>query len=71
MGGSVEEAELNDDEAKKVAAALLVHLPRPFLQLRPNAVASPAPRNSPASMAMATEREMGREMMSGRLLGMV
>jgi hypothetical protein len=27
MGGSVEEGELDDDEAEKVAAALLVHLP--------------------------------------------
>jgi hypothetical protein len=26
MGGSVEEGELDDDEAEKVAAALLVHL---------------------------------------------
>jgi hypothetical protein len=34
-------------------------------------VAPPAPRNSPASTATATEREMGREMMSGRFLEMV
>jgi hypothetical protein len=34
-------------------------------------VAPPALRTSPASTAMATEREMGREMMSRRLLGMV
>jgi hypothetical protein len=44
---------------------------RPFLQRRPDAVAPPVPRNSPGSTATATEREMGRKMMSGRLLEMV
>jgi hypothetical protein len=44
---------------------------RSFLQRRPDAVAPPAPRSSLASTATATEREMGREMMYGRLLGMV
>jgi hypothetical protein len=44
---------------------------RLFLQRRPDAVVPPALRTSPASTATAIEREMGREMISGRFLGMV
>jgi hypothetical protein len=44
---------------------------RPFAQRRPNAVAPPASKSSPAMLATSNESELGEEKMSGSLLGMV
>jgi hypothetical protein len=71
MRVGVEEGELDGVKQKRTPSFSSSTSRSLLLQRRPDAVAPPAPRNSPASTAMATEREMGREMMSGRFLEMV
>jgi hypothetical protein len=71
MARGVGEAELDDAGRKRFLRHSSSTSRRPFAQRRPNAVAPPASRSSPASMATTNESELGEEKMSGSLLGMV
>jgi hypothetical protein len=71
MGCSVEEEKLDVGETEKVEAARLVHLPPSVPPTKAGHSGAARAPKLPASTSTATEREMGRGMMSRRLLGMV
>jgi hypothetical protein len=63
---SVEEAELDGDERKRLRRVSSTNSRRPLVQRRPNAAAPSASSTLPARLATSNESEREGEKLSGR-----